>query len=921
MPLEDFFVAYGKQDREPGEFVESIFIPAQADHLKCYKLSKRFDQDISAVLGCFNIQIEDGTVATARVAFGGMAATPKRASAVEAALIGQHWTIQTIQAALPDFATDFQPITDMRASDRYRHHGAANLPVALFSRKPKHRHPGSGASPMSVAKALPHDAARMHVTGNARYVDDIPTPANCLHLAFGLSPVAHGRIRSLDLAAVRAAPGVVEVLTAQDLPAANDVSPSNHDEPLLADGTVHHVGQQVFLVAATSHLAARRAATLASMDIEELPALLSIEDAMAAGAKFEKPLEFLKGDPEAALQAAAHRIAGSIDIGGQEHFYLEGQAALALPQEGGDMLVHSSTQHPTEIQHKVAEVLGQPFNTVRVEIRRMGGGFGGKESQGNALACACAIVAARTQRPAKMRYDRDDDMIVTGKRHEFRIDYEAGFDAAGQIEAVVFTQYCRCGWAQDLSLPVADRAMLHADNAYHLPHARIISHRLKTNTVSNTAFRGFGGPQGMIGIERVLDHIAHHLGIDPLKVREKNYYASGGSISGKMIPGGGPQITPYHMPVEDAVIAPISQELAASSDYAGRRAAVADFNAANDILKRGIALTPVKFGISFTLTHLNQAGALVHVYTDGSIHLNHGGTEMGQGLFTKVAQVAASAFGQPLSAIKITATDTGKVPNTSATAASSGSDLNGMAVQNACDTIKGRLTDFIAEKWQADASTIRFADGGVQIGTEEVAFGEVIALAYQNRVSLSSTGFYTTPKIQWDRFKGRGRPFYYFAYGAAVSEVVIDTLSGENRILRCDIIHDVGKSLNPAIDLGQIEGGYVQGAGWLTTEELVWNDSGRLMTHAPSTYKIPACSDRPEVFNVALWDGGENVEPTIYRSKAVGEPPLMLGISVFMALSDAVAACGDGSLYPDLQAPATAEQVLKSVMRQRGQAW
>jgi xanthine dehydrogenase large subunit len=572
------------------------------------------------------------------------------------------------------------------------------------------------------------------------------------------------------------------------------------------------------------------------------------------------------------------------------------------------MIVHSSSQHPTEIQHKVAEALGVPMNAVRVEVRRMGGGFGGKESQGNALAVACAVAARLTGRPCRMRYDRDDDMVITGKRHDFRIDYRVGVDDEGRILGIEFTQYARCGWSQDLSLPVADRAMLHADNAYYLPAVRIESHRLKTNTQSNTAFRGFGGPQGMIGIERVMDHIAHHIGRDPLQVRRVNYYeAAPKKRKRKDI-----QTTPYHMPVEDFLLHELTERLVETSDYHARRAAIAAWNARNPILKKGIALTPVKFGISFTLTHLNQAGALVHVYQDGSIHMNHGGTEMGQGLFQKVAQVAASRFGVDVGRVKITATDTAKVPNTSATAASSGSDLNGMAVKAACDTIRDRLAEFVAERYQTKAAKVRFEDGMVHVGKESIPFEDVVRDAYMNRISLSATGFYKTPKIVWDRIRGEGRPFFYFAYGAAVTEVVIDTLTGENRILRTDILHDCGASLNPALDIGQIEGGYVQGAGWLTTEELVWDDKGRLRTHAPSTYKIPACSDRPRIFNVALWDG-ENREETIYRSKAVGEPPLMLGISAFLALSDAIAACGKG--YPHLDAPATPEAILRAVDR------
>ena len=784
---------------------------------------------------------------------------------------------------------------------------------------------------MSVTRPLPHDAARLHVTGQARYIDDLPVPSGTLHLAFGLSQVAHGEITAMDLDAVRAAPGVVAVLTATDLPFANDVSPSNHDEPLLADGVVNYVGQPIFLVVAQSHLAARRAARLGRIEITPLPALLTIDDALAADSRFEGgPVIWSCGDAAAAIAGAAHHIEGVIEIGGQEHFYLEGQAALALPQEGGDMVVHSSTQHPTEIQHKVAEALGVTMNAVRVEVRRMGGGFGGKESQGNALAVACAVAARALGRACKMRYDRDDDMIITGKRHDFRIHYRAGFDGEGRVNGVDFVQYARCGWAMDLSLPVTDRAMLHADNAYFLPACRIESHRLRTHTQSATAFRGFGGPQGMVGIERVMDHIAHHLGRDPLAVRRTNFYAavpvesSGGPSAPRtppecISPKGKWQVTPYGMEVSDFILHELVDDLAARGDYAGRRAAIAGWNRESPVLKRGIALTPVKFGISFTLTHLNQAGALVHVYQDGSIHLNHGGTEMGQGLFQKVAQVAAAGFGVDAGVVKITATDTGKVPNTSATAASSGSDLNGMAVKAACDTIRGRMAEFLAEEHQCRPETVHFENGRVFVGDADYSFAEVAAKAYAGRVSLSSTGYYRTPDITWDRVRGQGRPFYYFAYGAAITEVVIDTLTGENRILRTDILHDVGASLNPALDIGQIEGGYVQGAGWLTTEELVRDDTGRLRTHAPSTYKIPACSDRPGVFNVALW-AGTNREETIYRSKAVGEPPLMLGISALMALSDAVAACGEGSVYPAIDPPATAEVVLMAVERQRGMA-
>ena len=756
---------------------------------------------------------------------------------------------------------------------------------------------------MSMGKPLPHDSAPMHVTGAARYVDDIPVPADCLHLAFGLSHVARGVITSMDLTAVRSAPGVVRVITAADLPGENDISSAAHDEPLLAPGEVHYHGQPIFLVVATSHRRAREAAAKAEIVIDRKPAILTIDDAIAVRSYFEGgPLTWKRGEVDPAMAKADTIIEGKIEIGGQEHFYLEGQVSLATPQDNGDMVLATSTQHPTEIQHKVSEALGTPFHSVRVETRRMGGGFGGKESQGNALAVACAVAAHLTGKACKMRYDRDDDMVITGKRHDFRIAYKAGVDDKGKLVAVEFDQFVRCGWSQDLSLAIADRAMLHADNAYWIPNIRITSHRLKTNTCSATAFRGFGGPQGMVAIERVMDQLAHRLKMDPLEFRQANFYKKSK-----------PQETPYGQPVKGFILPDLVKQLADTANYKSRRDAIRDWNAKSPILKKGIALTPVKFGISFTLTHLNQAGALVNVYADGSININHGGTEMGQGLFQKVAQVAAGEFGIDMARVKITATDTSKVPNTSATAASSGSDMNGMAVKNAVDQIKDRIARLVAVD-EVKPKDVVFADGKVIAGNTVLTFEEAAKMAHENRISLSATGFYATPDISWDRSIGRGHPFYYFAHGAAITEVAIDTLTGENKILRVDILHDVGQSLNPAVDVGQIEGGFVQGAGWLTTEELVWDDKGVLRTHAPSTYKIPACSDRPDVFNVALWNG-ENHVPTIYRSKAVGEPPLMLGISVLMALSDAVGACGDA--YPNLHAPATPERIYMAAKKVR----
>ena len=756
---------------------------------------------------------------------------------------------------------------------------------------------------MSVRASVAHDAAFLHVTGKARYVDDIPIPENSLHLAFGLSTIARGEVSKMDLGPVLASEGVVAVLTFKDLPFENDSSPAANDEPLLSEGEVNYVGQPLFIVIAERHLLARKAATKALVNYSEKSPILSVEDALAAESRFEEgPRIYQKGDAATAIRNSELRLSGTLTIGGQEHFYLEGQAALALPSDDEEMVIHSSTQHPSEVQHKVAKALGLGMHEVRVEVRRMGGGFGGKESQANSLAIACALAAKITGRPCKMRYDRDDDFLITGKRHDFRIDYKVGFDKQGKINGVNFVHYIRCGWSQDLSLAVADRAMLHADNAYHLEHCRVESHRLRTNIQSATAFRGFGGPQGMIGMERVIDHIADYLAVDPIFIRTRNYYKDANSVAVAK-----PQTTHYGMKVTDFGLNAMTEALIEKCDYFSRHSSIKDWNQKNIILKKGIALTPVKFGISFTLTHLNQAGALVNLYQDGTLRMNHGGTEMGQGLFQKVAQVAAGSFGIDLQNVKITATDTAKVPNTSATAASSGSDLNGMAVKLACDQIRGRMSEFLSEYYQARPTDVRFEDNNVYIGNNELTFAKATKLCYENRVSLSSTGFYKTPDIIWDRIKGHGRPFYYFAYGVAVSEVVVDTLTGENRILRADIIHDVGASLNPALDIGQIEGGYVQGAGWLTTEELIWNDDGRLMTHAPSTYKIPVASDRPRIFNVHLWKN-ENHEETIYRSKAVGEPPLMLGMSAFFALSHAVAATGKN--YPMMDAPATSETLL-----------
>ena len=753
-----------------------------------------------------------------------------------------------------------------------------------------------------------HDSAVKHVTGQADYTDDLLEPVGTLHAYLGLSTVAHGRIVSMDLDAVRKAPGVHLVLTAADIPGHNDISPTGlHDEPLLAEDEVQFHGQPIFAVVAETRDQARRACQLARVEYEELPFAIDAISARDAGLGYvTKPLKLKRGDM-AEMDRAPRRMSGRLTVGGQEHFYLESQIAFSIPGEDDEVTVNVSTQHPSEVQHMVAHVLGVPSNAVVVNVRRMGGGFGGKESQMNPFACISALAAKKLKRAVKLRPDRDDDFSITGKRHDFVIDYEVGYDETGKIHAVDADFYARCGFSSDLSGPVTDRALFHADNAYYYPAVELRSHPMKTNTCSNTAFRGFGGPQGVVMAERIVEDIAYQLGRDPLEIRKLNLYENG-------------QLTPYHQEVEDQILPRIFEELEASSDYHARRQAVLDFNARaqeqGGAIRKGIALTPVKFGISFTATWYNQAGALIHIYSDGSIHLNHGGTEMGQGLNTKVAQVVAEALGVSIDRIRITKTTTEKVPNTSATAASSGSDLNGMAALDACRQLIERLTAFAAEARGVPPELVSIGET-VQIGNEEMPFEDFINTAYLARIQLSAAGFYKTPKIHWNRDTGQGRPFYYFAYGAACSEVSVDTLTGEYVIERADVLHDVGRSLNPALDKGQVEGAFVQGTGWLTSEELWWDQKGRLRTHAPSTYKIPLASDRPKVFNVALADWSVNREATIKRSKAVGEPPFMLGISVFQALNMAVASFNGYRENPRIDAPATPERVLMAIERLR----
>jgi len=752
----------------------------------------------------------------------------------------------------------------------------------------------------AVGKPLPHDSAHLHVSGTAAYTDDLPEPRDLLHLAIGMSGKPHARIRDINLDAVKSAGGVVDVCLATDIPGKNNCGPVVHDEPILATNVVEFAGQAIFAVAADTVDQARKAARLATIDYEELEPIL---DPMTAVEKqsFVLPTETLqRGKPAAALDAAPHRLRRRLNLGSQDQFYLEGHIAMAIPTEDRGLLVYSSTQHPDEVQQLVAEATARSAKDVVCICRRMGGGFGGKESQAATIACIAAVMAVKTGRACKLRLDRDDDMIMTGKRHDFVIDYDVGFDDAGKILGIDFMFASRCGISADLSGPINDRTMFHCDNAYFLENVHIKSYRCKTNTVSNTAFRGFGGPQGMYAIEYVIDDIARTLGKDPLEVRRQNFYGIGERDT-----------TQYEQKVEDNIIGDIVDKLEADASYQKRRAAVRKFNATSPVFKKGIALTPVKFGISFTATHLNQAGALVHVYKDGTVHLNHGGTEMGQGLFIKVAQIVADEFGISVDRIRINASDTSRVPNASATAASSGSDINGKAAQRAAAKIRGRLTEFAVRHFSVQEARIEFHDNEVTIGDRMLSFAELVQLAWFNRVSMSATGFYKTPKIHYDRETFSGRPFFYYAYGAAVSEVIVDTLTGEYRLLRTDILHDCGDSLNPAVDLGQVEGGYVQGVGWLTSEELYWNDAGELMTHSPSTYKIPTCSDLAPDFRVQLLQNAKNREDTIYRSKAVGEPPLMLGISAFHAIRDAIAS--DDRPLPNLQAPATPEAVLNAI--------
>jgi xanthine dehydrogenase large subunit len=764
-----------------------------------------------------------------------------------------------------------------------------------------HRPVQSHAATTAVHTPYPHDSAHLHVSGEATYVDDIPELAGTLHAALGLSQHAHALIKSIDFSAVHAAPGVVAVLTAKDIPGENNCGPIVHDDPIFAEGVVLYVGQPLFAVIAQSYDAARYAARKAKISYEALPAVLTPQEAKRQQSFVAPPLHLKRGEPAQAIARAPRRLQGELYVGGQEQFYLEGQISYAVPKEDNSIHLYCSTQHPTEMQRRVCHALNVHAHQVVCEVHRLGGGFGGKEVQSALFACVASVAAKLLQRPVKLRLDRDDDMIITGKRHCFHYEYEVGFDDEGRILGAQVEMVARAGFSADLSGPVATRALCHFDNAYYLSDVDIKALAGKTNTQSNTAFRGFGAPQGAIAIEYIIDNIARAIGRDPLDVRKLNFYGKGER-----------DVTPYGQKVEDNVLHELVAELEATSEYRGRREVIRAFNATSPVLRKGIALTPVKFGISFNVVQANQAGALVYVYTDGSVLVSHGGTEMGQGLNTKVAQVVAHELGISLKHVRTAATDTSKIPNTSATAASTGADLNGKAAQDAVCQIRARLAQFAAQTYGGSPEDVCFAYDTVTINGKSVAFADLVQEAHDARIQLWSDGYYITPKLHWNQLTLHGRPSLYYAYGAAVSEVIVDTLTGEWKLVRADLLHDAGHSLNPAIDIGQVEGAFIQGMGWLTMEELWWNKAGKLMTSAPSTYKIPAVHDCPADFRVRLFKN-VNHEDTILRSKAVGEPPLLLPFSVFFAIRDAVASVADYRVNPPLNAPATAEEILKAV--------
>ena len=927
IPIEEFFIDYNVQDLHRGEFIESVRVRKldERDRFRVYKLSKRYDQDISAVCGAFRIRLNGDTVEEARICFGGMATTPKRATACEALLAGKRWTEQSVAAAQRALRDCYQPLSDMRGSAPYRSNAAVNLLFKFFLETG--RQAGQTRvfdhSPVSAGAIWPpdtdgregeriegdvrtrfaHDSARKHVTGEAAYVDDMPEPARTRHLRPVLSTHARARIAGIDMEAARAVAGVVHILTEADIPGPNDFGHARlGDDRVLSCRRVDYVGQVVCVVVAETIDAAQEAAGKVRIDYEDETPIVTTDQAVERQSFLAEPRSISTGGCAEALSRAPRRLKGRVATGAQEHFYLEGQIALAVPKEDGDVYLYSSTQDPTAVQNLVARVLGKPANAVTVEVRRMGGAFGGKETQATQFAAIAALAALKTGCPAKMRLDRDDDMKITGKRHAFESGYEVGFDDDGRIHALSVDMAMCCGHSEDQSPYILHRALHHLDNSYYLEHTDFVGRLCKTNIASACAFRGFGTPQALVVTERVIDGIAFELGKDPLEIRKVNLYGVGER-----------NITPFGGIVHDNLLHELLAELETSSHYAERRAKIRRFNRESDWIKKGIALVPIKYGISFGGDTLEQAGALLHVYQDGSIHLNHGGTEMGQGLFVKCAQIVAHELQVDCARIKISGTATDKVPNTTATAASCGTDFNGMAVQAAAREIRRRLTRFASEHYSIGESQIEFLPNRVRVGNQTMLWETLVQEAYVNRISLSATGYYRTPRSEYDPNRKVGNAHRYHAYGACCSEVVIDTLTGEYRVVRVDILHDVGRSINPAIDYGQLEGGFIQGMGWLTCEEVVWDTNGILRTHAPSTYKIPTAGDRPADLRMKLVDWSENRVESVHGSKAIGEPPLTLAVAVFCALTDAVASAGDYKVFPELDAPATPERVMLAV--------
>ena len=913
MTLDGFFTGYRTTALERAEYIQAIHIPRLTATQRFFtaKITKRHEDDIAAVsLALWLDRDESGIIRQARLGLGGMASVPMRAHQAEEALVGRRCDGSALDAAYAALERTCHPIDDARASAAYRLHMAKVLLERAFEQCRGQSHPGriivhqeqpssTPASPLTPhhEQTRAHESAIKHVTGQAQYVDDLPEPPGLLHAAVGTAPIACGTLVKLDLDAVRASPGVAAALSAADVPGNNDIGAVFPGDPLLCQGPIGFHGQVLFAVAARSELAARRAVHQAVVRCEATTPLLDVQMARKTNELVRPTRHLACGVPEQVLQATAHRLEFCQRSGAQEHFYLEGQVALAIPGEDDTLQIFSSTQHPSEIQKLVARVLAIPQASVLVEVRRMGGAFGGKETQAAQWACLAALLARHTGRPVKLRLPRSADMQLTGKRHPFTSTAQVGYDEQGRIQAAHVELVADCGVSPDLSDGVVDRAMLHVDNAYHLPHVTVAGWRCRTNTVSHTAFRGFGAPQGMLVMERAMDDIAWSLGKDPLEIRLANLYRDQ------------KQRTPYGQAIGPNPLPQIIEQLVSSSDYWPRRRAILAANRTTGAIRHGLALVPVKFGVAFTARHLNQAGALLHIYTDGSIHLNHGGTEMGQGLNTKVAQIVAREFAVPFEQVAISATRTDKVPNTTPTAASSGTDLNGMAARRAALKLKARLKRFLARHLDVPEEAICFTTAGIMAGSQRLSLAEAAQAAHMARISLSATGFYRTPGLHFDFERGCGKPFHYFAWGAAVSEVAVDSRTGTYQVLRVDILHDVGTSLNPALDIGQIEGGFVQGMGYMTTEEVVWDRQGRLTTTGPATYKIPTAGDVPPIFNVQLFER-PNAADTVYCSKAVGEPPLMLAISVWSALRDAIASLADHRMAPELPIPATPEKVL-----------